>query len=548
MTKTIMMFIGFLLVLPILPWLPIGVSLKGKIIIVLESLAVAGAVTAALAYLPLWQGLLIGLLFFITTGYFTIKYGLPVWAEEAEAFEGAAENEDIGERAEKRSSRSLFRKKEAAETAEHIQHQKKEADGESSFLLKQEAESQAAESESREMLLAADDQKAAPEELDDQAAFEFEKEALEERIGSGETDDHQASEEGKWQSGLDGDLEELDFSFSSEDDEEQKEAGPDIEETGGWLEEINAGDETAAAKLAEEAGLDELLGKDEDEEIEILDHEEISLFDDKEIEESEEDSLEELEELSGQYLNDLFEDELQESTGISAEENLETAEEPEEGLFIQQEEDDFEQEAFLSAEEDTDNESGQAAEEVEEAEEAVEELQESTGISAEENLETAEEPEEVLFIQPEEADLEQETLLSAEEEAINAALPEESEEPGQFSAEESMEEKPRLSPEWLHAIVQEITVKQQVLSYTDAEQIMFGYLKAPLHDRDYYVIARMLLAFYMAKNKPGQAAQLADELLCRLGAYPVLADEIKSIKEIILNQSMETGERNEEKQ
>jgi hypothetical protein len=80
MINMIMVVVAFLLVLPILIYLPLKLSLRGKLFITLQCLAVAAGAIALFPYVPLWQnGLLVSLMLFMA-GYFTVKYGAANWA------------------------------------------------------------------------------------------------------------------------------------------------------------------------------------------------------------------------------------------------------------------------------------------------------------------------------------------------------------------------------------------------------------------------------------------------------------------------------------
>ncbi len=80
MIHIIMAVIAFFLVLPLLIYLPIGLTMKGKLVIALQCLAVAIGAIVLFPYVPIWQtGLLVFLILFLA-GYFTVKYGAINWA------------------------------------------------------------------------------------------------------------------------------------------------------------------------------------------------------------------------------------------------------------------------------------------------------------------------------------------------------------------------------------------------------------------------------------------------------------------------------------
>lgn len=80
MIHIIMAFLAFLLALPLLIYLPLGLSLKGKLLIALQCLAAAIGGIMLSPYLPLWQTGLLVFLIVLTAGYLTVKYGVANWA------------------------------------------------------------------------------------------------------------------------------------------------------------------------------------------------------------------------------------------------------------------------------------------------------------------------------------------------------------------------------------------------------------------------------------------------------------------------------------
>lgn len=92
MIHIIMAVIAFLLVLPLLIYLPLGLSIKGKLIIAFQCLTVAVGAITLFPYVPLWQTGLLVFLVLLVAGYFTVKYGATYgvidsgveWGEEHE--------------------------------------------------------------------------------------------------------------------------------------------------------------------------------------------------------------------------------------------------------------------------------------------------------------------------------------------------------------------------------------------------------------------------------------------------------------------------------
>ncbi|OKL38252.1 hypothetical protein [Domibacillus mangrovi] len=80
MIHTIMAFIAFLLLLPLLIYLPIGLMMKGKLIIALQCFVVAIGAITLFPYVTLWQTVLLVFLVLLVAGYLTVKYGAAHWA------------------------------------------------------------------------------------------------------------------------------------------------------------------------------------------------------------------------------------------------------------------------------------------------------------------------------------------------------------------------------------------------------------------------------------------------------------------------------------
>lgn len=523
MTKSVMMFLAFLLILPILPWLPLGISLKGKLIIALESLAIASGIMLAVSYLPWWQGVLIGLLVFIMAGYFTLKYGLPVWAADMVKVEGEYEENKT------KKKRFSFSKtvEEKPELLIHIEN--KNAPIAQKSILENDTQNEV-EQEIPEVLMV--DKK--------QNALEQEDNFLEPLEELSWADDQAKLQDSEYQKEeeelpvLDMELEEEELLAHLESVEqvetieeiEQEQSDEDLE---GWLEIKKMDDEAVPAENVdneEDLYLKELFEEESAalNQMEAPPKEESGMRDEElpllELDEVLPEEPDEKEDLEADYLAELFEDEPERAAVDETEDDLLKDQvhpevEGEEILPVLSEwKEEFPKEGLKTAEDDL-----------------LEEIE----------LDSSSEP----------ASLE-ETQLELEEEAeLSTYLNEQtaSEEPSEETAQakpeplvESVTERPFLSAEWLHIIRQEIAIKQQALPYQQAEELMLKYLNAPLHDRDYYTIARMLLAFYAANGETLQAMLFTDVLKERLNNHPALIEEIESIKEFIIKQSMETGE------
>lgn len=523
MTKSVMMFLAFLLILPILPWLPLGISLKGKLIIAFESLAIASGIMLAVSYLPWWQGILIGLLIFIMAGYFTLKYGLPVWATEVIKVE---EEERVENTTKKR--RLSFSKK-VEEKPEMPLHIEKKATPVVLSSIPENHDRHDVEQEEPKVLTKEEDQEVQSQEAgheDDDLKPLEELSWANEQAEQQETDHEK--EEDVYIPVHDIDLEEEDLLAQLESVDqvqsiEEVEHETPEEDSEGWLEVRNMDHKTNPPEdmdKEEDLYLQELF----EEESAALDQLEDILKEDIGMEREEDLPLLDLEEEvpkekdhpETDYLAELFEDD---PANPAVDEEMNTLLDA----------DKIEPEELPSAE-DVDI-LPVLAEWKEEKPEADSDLEPSQLAEAMQQK-----------IEEEETDSRIEIHEEIRWEEPSERSEEEPDQGERESLDELLPERPLLSAEWLQIIMQEIAVKQKALPYREAEELMLKYLNAPLHDRDYYTIARMLVAFYAANGETLQAMLFTDVLKERLQEYPALVEEIESIKEFIIKQSMETGE------
>lgn len=515
MTKSVMMFLAFLLILPILPWLPLGISLKGKLIIALESLAIASGIMLAVSYLPWWQGVLIGLLVFIMAGYFTLKYGLPVWAADMVKVEGEYEENKT------KKKRFSFSKKVEEKPELLIHTENKNAPIAQKSILENDTQNEV-EQEIPEVLMV--DKKQNALEQEDNHLEPLEELSWADDQAKLQDSEYQKEEEELPVLDMELEEEELLAHFESVEQVEtieeidQEQSDEDLE---GWLE---------IKKMDYEAVPAENVDNEEDFYLKELFEEESAALNQMEAPQKEESGVQD-EELPLLELDEVLPEEPDEKEDLEADYLAELFEDEPERAAVDETEDDLLKDQVHPEVED---------------EEILPVLSESKEEFSEEELEKIE-----LDSSSEPASLEEAQLELEEEAELSTYLNEQtaSEEPSEETAQakpeplvESVTERPFLSAEWLHIIRQEIAIKQQALPYQQAEELMLKYLNAPLHDRDYYTIARMLLAFYAANGETLQAMLFTDVLKERLNNHPALIEEIESIKEFIIKQSMETGE------
>lgn len=478
MTKSVMMFIAFLLILPILPWLPLGITFKGKMIIALESFAIASMIMLAVSYVPWWQGLLLSVLIIALTGYFTMKYGLPAWV--AETVEEQEENEErISEIKPKTSVLSFSKQKWTKPQPEEQVH----TDNPSALLLKSsDVETIHTEDKPLEVI-----------EESSGTQNETESDLLPELPWENDQQEEAATQEIEVQEEAVL-AEKKPQAASLPEFEEQKEESED------WLEQLELQeDPLVESDENEEDYLSELLEEPVNAEQESVKQEALPLQE-KESDEEKEDV---------HYLAELFEEE-------SAEEKLPELEEWETDLLL--------------SELESDRAEVESLPELEKVEEDDEEFMPVLVFDEKESIEDTESS-----LEMEEKEFsEQEPEKPAEEKELLASFDE--------NPKAELGEHPSLSPEWMRVISQEIAWKQEKLPFKEAEEVTRRYLNAPLNDRDYYTIARTLIAFYAANGETLQAMLFADEVKGRIQAYPALTEEVEYMKRYIIKQSMETGE------
>ncbi|AGE23221.1 hypothetical protein GHH_c27100 [Geobacillus sp. GHH01] len=105
----------------------------------------------------------------------------------------------------------------------------------------------------------------------------------------------------------------------------------------------------------------------------------------------------------------------------------------------------------------------------------------------------------------------------------------EPEEDGQTeSRREEESERPArmIGPEVVQAIVLELRLNRRRLGAADYERCIRRCLDAPLSDRDYYVLARLLMEHYVVEQQYGKLAAWLEELADRFRAYPAVAEEL----------------------
>ena len=82
MIQLIFIIAAIVLVLLILPWLPLHITFKGKLVLVTISGALAAFLLLSLSFLAVWQSILVYIVLAAAASYVTGIYGFPGWALE----------------------------------------------------------------------------------------------------------------------------------------------------------------------------------------------------------------------------------------------------------------------------------------------------------------------------------------------------------------------------------------------------------------------------------------------------------------------------------
>ncbi|KAF0994288.1 hypothetical protein [Geobacillus sp. TFV-3] len=122
------------------------------------------------------------------------------------------------------------------------------------------------------------------------------------------------------------------------------------------------------------------------------------------------------------------------------------------------------------------------------------------------------------------------------------------EEEGQMeSRREEESERPArmIGPDVVQAVALELRLNRRRLGAADYERCILRCLDAPLSDRDYYVLARLLMEHYVAEQQYGKLAAWLEELADRFRAYPAVAEELALWRQFAATLANSWGEQDE---
>ena len=134
---------------------------------------------------------------------------------------------------------------------------------------------------------------------------------------------------------------------------------------------------------------------------------------------------------------------------------------------------------------------------------------------------------------------------------------EESQQPEQRGREEEQQavhhrweegEQPKrktVRTEVVQAVALELRLSRGRLSAGDYERCLRRCLAAPLSDRDYYILARLLMEHYVIEKQYNKLAIWLDELADQVRAYPAVAEELALWRQVAAILANSWGENDE---
>ncbi|WP_409251528.1 hypothetical protein V1502_15465 [Bacillus sp. SCS-153A] len=104
--------------------------------------------------------------------------------------------------------------------------------------------------------------------------------------------------------------------------------------------------------------------------------------------------------------------------------------------------------------------------------------------------------------------------------------------PGTEESGQELDMRPPLQTLVIHTIVEELAYFKNKLSLAEFEALTKQYLHPELHDRDYYVLSQQLIQRYNELKEYKKLKLFIDEIEDRFSSYPILKSELNDYKEI----------------
>ncbi|MFC0297020.1 hypothetical protein [Geobacillus jurassicus] len=138
-------------------------------------------------------------------------------------------------------------------------------------------------------------------------------------------------------------------------------------------------------------------------------------------------------------------------------------------------------------------------------------------------------------------------LFGSEEDGQTAGRPREGEPQTaeKSSTEDKLPEQKAVRTEVVQAVALELRLNRHRLGAADYERCLRRCLDAPLSDRDYYVLARLLMEHYVVEQQYGKLAAWLEELADRFRAYPAVVEELALWRQLAATLANSWGEKNE---
>ncbi|WMJ16994.1 hypothetical protein RA955_02400 [Geobacillus proteiniphilus] len=131
------------------------------------------------------------------------------------------------------------------------------------------------------------------------------------------------------------------------------------------------------------------------------------------------------------------------------------------------------------------------------------------------------------------------------EQSTERREPEEDGQTESWREEESERPARMIGPEVVQAVALELRLNRRRLGAADYERCIRRCLDAPLSDRDYYVLARLLMEHYVVEQQYGKLAAWLEELADRFRAYPAVAEELALWRQFAATLANSWGEKDE---
>ncbi|WP_223812021.1 hypothetical protein [Geobacillus sp. 46C-IIa] len=116
---------------------------------------------------------------------------------------------------------------------------------------------------------------------------------------------------------------------------------------------------------------------------------------------------------------------------------------------------------------------------------------------------------------------------------------------GEQQEGDRLQERKTVRTEVVQAVASELRLNRRRFGAADYERCLLQCLAEPLSDRDYYVLARLLMEHYVIEQQYDKLALWLDELANRFCAYPAVAEELALWRQSAATLANSWGENDE---